>query len=154
MRLDTLRAPRLGLYAEQFKKPHLYSVHFPIITKRKAPPFRAGCRFIKVFRGAYGVRRAVAVEIESPPPELYAVEEPYRRVVEKVAGYVAERGTLEKCNELYRRFRGLYLHLPTQGADEDETRTSPHVATALGEEIRKTSLGSSIFNSNTTPLRR
>ena len=99
------------------------------------------------------MRRTVAVEIESPPPELYAVEEPYRRIVEEVAAYVAERGTLEKCNELYRRFRGLYLHLPTQGADEDETRTPPHVATALGEEVRK-SPGSSIFNSNTTPLRR
>jgi hypothetical protein len=101
------------------------------------------------------VRRAVAVEIESPPPELYAVEEPYWSVVEEVAGYVAERGTLEKekYNDLYRRFRELYLHLPTQGADEDETRTPPHVATALGEEVRK-SPGSSTFNSNTTPLRR
>jgi len=38
------------------------------------------------------VRRAVAVEVESPPPELYAVEEPYRRIVEEVAVYVAERG--------------------------------------------------------------
>jgi hypothetical protein len=99
------------------------------------------------------VRRAVAVEIESPPPELYAVEKPYWSVVEEVAGYVAERGTLEKYNDLYRRFRGLYLHLPTQGANEDETRTPPHVATALGKEVRK-SPGSSIFNSNTTPLRR
>jgi putative transposase len=42
------------------------------------------------------VRRAVAVEIENPPPELYAVEEPYRRIVEEVAAYVAERGRLEK----------------------------------------------------------
>ncbi len=41
------------------------------------------------------VRRAVAVEIENPPPELYAVEEPYRRIVEEVATYVAERGRLE-----------------------------------------------------------
>jgi putative transposase len=51
------------------------------------------------------VRRAVAVEVESPPPELSAVEEPYRRIVEEVAAYVAERGTLEreKYNELYRR---------------------------------------------------
>ena len=38
------------------------------------------------------VRRAVAVEVESPPPELSAVEEPYRRIVEEVAVYVAERG--------------------------------------------------------------
>jgi hypothetical protein len=38
------------------------------------------------------VRRAVAVEVESPPPELYAVEEPYRKIVEDVAAYVAERG--------------------------------------------------------------
>jgi len=61
------------------------------------------------------VRRAVAVEIESPPPELYAVEEPYRRIVEEVAAYVAERETLEKerYKELYRRFRELYL-LPAQ----------------------------------------
>ncbi len=61
------------------------------------------------------VRRAVAVELERPPPELYAVEEPYRRVVEEVAVYVAERGTLEKekYNELYRRFRELYP-LPSQ----------------------------------------
>jgi hypothetical protein len=61
------------------------------------------------------VRRAVAVEVESPPPELYAVEEQYRRIVEEVAAYVAERGTLEKekYNELYRRFRELY-HLPSQ----------------------------------------
>ncbi len=61
------------------------------------------------------VRRAVAVEVEGPPPELYAVEEPYRRVVEEVAAYVAERGTLkkEKYNELYRRFRKQYP-LPSQ----------------------------------------
>jgi hypothetical protein len=61
------------------------------------------------------VRRAVAVEIENPPPELYAVEEPYRRIVEEVAVYVAERGRLEKekYGELYRRFRELY-HLPAQ----------------------------------------
>jgi putative transposase len=61
------------------------------------------------------VRRAIAVEIESPPPELYAVEEPYRRIVEEVAVYVAERGTLEKekYNELYRRFRKQYP-LPAQ----------------------------------------
>jgi hypothetical protein len=42
------------------------------------------------------VRRAVAVEIENPPPELSAIEEPYRRIVEEVAAYVAERGRLEK----------------------------------------------------------
>jgi len=61
------------------------------------------------------VRRAVAVEVESPPPELYAVEEPYRRIVEEVAAYVAESGRLEKekYKELYRRFRELY-HLPAQ----------------------------------------
>ena len=61
------------------------------------------------------VRRAVAVEVESPPPELYAVEEPYRRIVEEVAAYVAERGTLEKekYGELYRRFREQYP-LPSQ----------------------------------------
>ena len=61
------------------------------------------------------VRRAVAVEIENPPSELYAVEEPYRRIVEEVAVYVAERGRLEKekYSELYRRFRELY-HLPGQ----------------------------------------
>ncbi len=60
-------------------------------------------------------RRAVAVEVESPSPELYAVEEPYRRIVEEVAVYVAERGKLEKekYNELYRRFRELYP-LPAQ----------------------------------------
>jgi hypothetical protein len=38
------------------------------------------------------VRRAVAVELERPPSELYAVEEQYRRVVDKVVAYVAERG--------------------------------------------------------------
>jgi len=61
------------------------------------------------------VRRAVAVEVESPPPELYAVEEPYRRIVEEVAAYVAERGRLEreKYSEIYRRFRELYP-LPAQ----------------------------------------
>jgi IS605 OrfB family transposase len=61
------------------------------------------------------VRRAVAVEIENPRPELYAVEEPYRKIVEEVAVYVAERGRLEKekYNELYRRFRKQY-HLPSQ----------------------------------------
>jgi transposase len=61
------------------------------------------------------VRRAVAVEIESPPPGLYVVEEPYRRIVEEVAAYVAERGRLEreKYGELYRRFRELYP-LPAQ----------------------------------------
>ncbi len=61
------------------------------------------------------MRRAVAVEVESPPPELSAVEEPYRRIVEEVAVYVAERGRLEKekYNELYRRFRKQY-HLPAQ----------------------------------------
>jgi IS605 OrfB family transposase len=61
------------------------------------------------------VRRAVAVELERPPPELYAVEEPYRRIVEEVAVYVAERRTLERerYNELYRRFREQYT-LPSQ----------------------------------------
>ncbi len=61
------------------------------------------------------VRRAIAVEIENPPSELSAVEEPYRRIVEEVATYVAERGTLEKekYNVLYRRFRELYP-LPSQ----------------------------------------
>ncbi len=61
------------------------------------------------------VRRAVAVEVENPPPELSAIEEPYRRIVEEVAVYVAERGTLEKekYNELYRRFRKQYP-LPAQ----------------------------------------
>ena len=62
------------------------------------------------------VRRAVAVEVESPPPELSAVEEAYRRIVEETAVYVAERGKLEreKYSELYRRFRELYPHLPAQ----------------------------------------
>jgi IS605 OrfB family transposase len=61
------------------------------------------------------VRRAVAVEVENPPPELYAVEGPYRRIVEEVAVYVAERGRLEreKYSEIYRRFRELYP-LPAQ----------------------------------------
>jgi len=61
------------------------------------------------------VRRAVAVEVENPPSELYAVEEPYRKIVEEVAAYVAERGKLEKekYNELYRRFRDKYP-LPAQ----------------------------------------
>jgi predicted peroxiredoxin len=74
--------------------------------------------FVKVFMGGGGmecVRRAVAVELERPPPELYAVEESYRRIVEEVAAYVAERGRLEKekYNELYRRFRKQYP-LPSQ----------------------------------------
>jgi IS605 OrfB family transposase len=62
------------------------------------------------------VRRAVAVEVESPPPELYAVEEAYRRIVEEAAVYVAERGRLEreKYGELYRRFRELYPWLHSQ----------------------------------------
>ena len=61
------------------------------------------------------VRKAVAVEVESPPPELSAVEEPYRRIVEEVAVYVAERGRLEveRYKELYRRFRDKYP-LPSQ----------------------------------------
>jgi len=61
------------------------------------------------------VRRAVAVEVENPPPELSAVEEPYRKIVEEVAAYVAERGRLEKekYGEIYRRFRELYP-LPAQ----------------------------------------
>ena len=75
-------------------------------------------RFVKVFMGGGDmecVRRAVAVEVESPPPELYAVEELYCRIVEEVVAYVAERGTLEKekYNELYRRFRKQYP-LPAQ----------------------------------------
>jgi putative transposase len=74
--------------------------------------------FVKAFRGGgdmESVRRAIAVELERPPPELYAVEEQYRRIVEEVAAYVAERGTLEKekYGELYRRFRELYP-LPAQ----------------------------------------
>jgi IS605 OrfB family transposase len=61
------------------------------------------------------VRRAVAVEVENPPSELSAIEEPYRRIVEEVAAYVAERGRLERerYNELYRRFRKQYP-LPAQ----------------------------------------
>jgi len=52
-------------------------------------------QFVKVFMGGGDmecVRRAVAVKVENPPPELYAVEEQYRRIVEVVATYVAERG--------------------------------------------------------------
>ena len=62
------------------------------------------------------VRRAVAVEVESPPPELSAVEEAYRRIVEEAAVYVAESGRLEreKYGELYRRFRELYPWLHSQ----------------------------------------
>ena len=62
------------------------------------------------------MRRAVAVEIESPPPELYAVAEAYRRIVEEAAVYVAESGRLEreKYSELYRRFRELYPWLHSQ----------------------------------------
>ncbi len=61
------------------------------------------------------VRRAVAVEVENPLPELYAVEEQYRRIVEEVAAYVAERGRLEKekYSKLYRKFRRL-CPLPSQ----------------------------------------
>jgi len=75
-------------------------------------------QFVKVFRGGEdmeSVRRAVAVELERPPPGLSAVEEPYRRIVEEVAVYVAERGRLEKekYNELYHRFREQYP-LPAQ----------------------------------------
>ncbi len=75
-------------------------------------------RFVKVFRGGGDmekVRRAIDVEIESPPPELYAVEEPYRRIAEEVAAHVAERGTLEKekYSELYQKFRKQYP-LPSQ----------------------------------------
>jgi putative transposase len=60
--------------------------------------------------GMERVRRAVAVEVENLPSELYAVEEPYRRIVEEVATYVAERGRLEKekYGGIYRRFRELY----------------------------------------------
>ncbi len=74
--------------------------------------------FVKVFRGGgdmESVRRAIAVELERPPPELSAIEEQYRRIVEEVAAYVAERGRLEKekYGELYRRFRKQYP-LPSQ----------------------------------------
>ncbi len=65
----------------------------------KASSFRAGMWFVKVFMGGgcmECVRRAVAVEVENPPPEFYAMEEPYRRIVEEVAVYVAERGRLER----------------------------------------------------------
>jgi putative transposase len=76
-------------------------------------------RFVKVFMGGgcmESVRRAVAVEVENPPPELPAVEELYRKIVEEVATYVAERGRLEKekYKELYRRFRELYPWLHSQ----------------------------------------
>gem|GEM_PF-2045863 len=92
------------------------------VTWAKASPFRAGCRFVKLFVGGGrmenmgSVRRAVAVEVESPPPELSAVEEAYRRIVEEAAVYVAERGTLERGRreELYRRFRELYPWLHSQ----------------------------------------
>jgi putative transposase len=78
----------------------------------------AGMQFNKVFVGGgcmECVRRAVAVEVESPPPELYAVEEQHRRIVEEVAAYVAERGTLkkERYKELYQRFRK-QCRLPAQ----------------------------------------
>jgi putative transposase len=74
--------------------------------------------FVKVFMGSGRmeyVRRAVAVEVENPPPEFYAVEEQHRRIVEEVTVYVAERGRLkrEKYSEIYRRFRELYP-LPAQ----------------------------------------
>ena len=73
--------------------------------------------FVKVLGGGCMecVRRAVAVELEHQPPELSAVEEPYGRIVEEVAVYVAERGRLEgeKYSELYRRFRKLTPYPPS-----------------------------------------
>jgi transposase len=74
--------------------------------------------FVKVFMGGRcmeSVKRAVAVELERPSPEPSAVEEQYRRIVEEVAAYVAERGRLEreKYGELYSRFRKQYP-LPSQ----------------------------------------
>ncbi len=70
-------------------------------------------RFVKVFVGGGCVEcvsRAVAVEVENPPSELYAVEEQCRRIVEEVAASVAERGTLKKeeYSELYRRLTKQY----------------------------------------------
>jgi hypothetical protein len=60
------------------------------------------------------VRRAVVVEIENPPSELYAVEKPYRRIVEEVVPASPGEGAgKEKYNELYRKFRKLYP-LPAQ----------------------------------------
>jgi putative transposase len=105
-------------YACKSVPARMYLQLAQFLQQAEASPFRAGRRFIKFFRGGRrmeSVKRAVAVEIENPPPELYAVEEQYRRVVEEVAAYVAERGRLEKekYNELYRRFRELY-HLPAQ----------------------------------------
>jgi hypothetical protein len=83
------------------------------------------------------VRRAIAVELERPPSELYAVEEPHRRIVEEVAAYVAERGTLEKekYSELYHRFRELYL-LPALGSTSDEPRRGDRQVVSRAEEKR------------------
>jgi putative transposase len=105
-------------YACKSVPARMYLQLAQFLQQAEASPFRAGRRFIKFFRGGRrmeSVKRAVAVEIENPPLELYAVEEQYRRVVEEVAAYVAERGRLgrEKYKELYRRFRELY-HLPAQ----------------------------------------
>jgi hypothetical protein len=82
------------------------------------------------------VRRAVAVEIENPPSELYAVEEPYRRIVEEVAAYVAERGRLEKekYGELYRRFRKQYpLPVPADPAGHKPRRRNRQVFSGAEE---------------------
>jgi hypothetical protein len=84
------------------------------------------------------IRRVVAVEVEDPPPELYAVEEPHRRIVEEVAAYVAERGRLEKekYNEIYRKFRKLYP-LPSQ---LNHLRQTPLSATRRGIRCRLSNL--------------
>ena len=75
-------------------------------------------RFVKVVVGGGCVEcvsRAVAVEVESPQSELYAVEEQYRHIVEEDAVYVAERGTLKKeeYSELYRRLTKQYSCPPS-----------------------------------------
>ncbi|MDT7874592.1 MAG: hypothetical protein RQ859_04325 [Pyrobaculum sp.] len=82
------------------------------------------------------VRRAVAVEVENPPSELYAVEEQYRRIVEEVAAYVAERGKLEKekYGELYRKFRRLYpLARPADPAGYESRRRNRQVVSGAEE---------------------
>jgi hypothetical protein len=94
-------------------------------------------KFSGVVGGTECVRRAAGVEVKSPPPELSAVEEPYRKIVEEVAAYVAERGRLEKekYNELYHRFRERYS-LPALGSTGHEPRRGDRHVVSRAEEKR------------------
>ncbi len=72
------------------------------------------------------VKRAVAVEIENPPPEFYAMEEQCRRIVEEVAA-LARAAPVTPARDADEDRARAPMNRP-EGRGEGQTRSSTTAA--------------------------